>query len=231
MADVDRDVVVLGGGPAGLAAAWRAAQAGRSVLLLERAPAVGGMAASFEVAGVRVDTGSHRLHPATPAPVLTLLRDLLGDDLQTRPRNGRLRVYDRWVGFPLRPTELARTLPPTAVLRIGRDAATRPFTRGDPASYASLLVDARSGRSCTTRSTGRTRRSCGGCPAGTSTPSRPAAGSAPAASGASPESSSAGTAPGRGRCSSTRAAASARSSTCSPRRRCGPGRASRPAPT
>jgi protoporphyrinogen oxidase len=138
MADVD--VVVLGGGPAGLAAAWRAARAGRSVLLLERAPAVGGMAASFEVAGVRVDTGSHRLHPATPAPVLSLLRDLLGDDLQTRPRNGRLHVYDRWVGFPLRPTELARTLPPKAVLRIGRDAATRPFSRADPASYASLLV-------------------------------------------------------------------------------------------
>ena len=138
MADVD--VVVLGGGPAGLAAAWRAAGAGRSVLLLERAPAVGGMAASFEVAGVRVDTGSHRLHPATPAPVLSLLRELLGDDLQTRPRNGRLQVYDRWVGFPLRPAELARTLPPRAVLRIGRDAATRPFTRPDPASYASLLV-------------------------------------------------------------------------------------------
>jgi protoporphyrinogen oxidase len=137
---VDVDVVVLGGGPAGLAAAWRAALSGRSVLLLDRAPAVGGMAASFEVAGVRVDTGSHRLHPATPAPVLGLLRELLGDDLQTRPRNGRLQVYDRWVGFPLRPIELARTLPPRAVLRIGRDAATRPFTRPDPASYASLLV-------------------------------------------------------------------------------------------
>jgi protoporphyrinogen oxidase len=136
----DVDVVVLGGGPAGLAAAWRAAGAGRSVLLLERAPAVGGMAASFEVAGVRVDTGSHRLHPATPAPVLGLLRDLLGADLQTRPRNGRLRVYDRWVGFPLRPAELIRTLPPAAALRIGRDAATRPFARPDPTSYASLLV-------------------------------------------------------------------------------------------
>ena len=134
------DVVVLGGGPAGLAAAWRAAGSGRSVLLLERAPAVGGMAASFEVAGVRVDTGSHRLHPATPASVLGLLRGLLGDDLQTRRRNGRLRVYDRWVDFPLRPVELARTLPPAALLRIGRDAATRPVTRPDPTSYASLLV-------------------------------------------------------------------------------------------
>jgi protoporphyrinogen oxidase len=134
------DVVVLGGGPAGLAAAGEAARAGRSVLLLERGPAVGGMAASFEVAGVRVDTGSHRLHPASPPAVLDLLRALLGDDLQTRPRNGRLRVYGRWVGFPLRPTELARTLPLGAVARIARDAATRPFARTDPSSYESVLL-------------------------------------------------------------------------------------------
>jgi protoporphyrinogen oxidase len=136
----DVDVVVLGGGPAGLAGAWRAAESGRSVLLLERAPALGGMAASFEVAGIRVDSGSHRLHPASPPAVLAMLRTLLGEDLQTRPRNGRLRVYGRWVGFPLRPAELARTLPLGRVARIARDAATRPFTRPDLTSYESVLV-------------------------------------------------------------------------------------------
>jgi protoporphyrinogen oxidase len=135
----DVDVVVLGGGPAGLAGAMRAAETGRSVLLLERGPEVGGMAASFEVAGIRVDSGSHRLHPATPPAVLDRLRALLGEDLQTRPRHGRLRVYGRWVGFPLRPAELARTLPPAAVARIARDAAVSPFTKADPASYESML--------------------------------------------------------------------------------------------
>ncbi len=134
------DVVVLGAGPAGLAAAWRAAQRGLSVRVLERAPAVGGMAASFEVAGIRVDHGSHRLHPATPPPVLAALRELLGEDLQTRPRNGRLRLYDRWIGFPLRPGELLRTLPPRALRRIARDAVLRPLTPTRTDSYDSLLV-------------------------------------------------------------------------------------------
>ena len=134
------EVVVLGAGPAGLAAAREAATAGRSVLVLERAATVGGMAASFEVAGVRVDHGSHRLHPASPPAVLGLLRELLGEDLQTRPRNGRLRLYDRWVGFPLRPVELVRTLPPGAVRRIGRDAVLRPFAATRSESYESLLV-------------------------------------------------------------------------------------------
>jgi protoporphyrinogen oxidase len=135
------DVVVLGAGPAGLAAAWRAATSGRSVLVLERAAAVGGMAASFEVAGVRVDHGSHRLHPATPPEVLGPLRQLLGEDLQTRPRHGRLRLYGRWVGFPLRPAELARTLPPGALARIGRDALLRPVSRGGrTGSYGTVLA-------------------------------------------------------------------------------------------
>ena len=126
------DLVVLGAGPAGLAAAWRAARRGYGVTVLERAPTVGGMAASFDVAGVRVDHGSHRLHPATPPAVLADLRRLLGDDLQQRPRNGRLHVGDTWVGFPLRPGELVRRLPPSLLAGLARDAATAPVRVGLP---------------------------------------------------------------------------------------------------
>lgn len=138
------DLIVLGAGPAGLAAAWRAERAGLSTIVLEQAPAVGGMAASFEVAGQRVDHGSHRLHPATSAPVLADLRTLLGEDLQCRPRNGRLRVAGRWVGFPLRPGELLGALPAGMLARITAEALTAPGRslvrgRGEPASYADAL--------------------------------------------------------------------------------------------
>lgn len=88
---------------------------------------------------MRVDHGSHRLHPATPPGLLADLRDLLGDDLQTRVRNGRLRVAGQWVGFPLRPAELARALPAAMLARIAAEAATSPFrTVGQP-SFASTL--------------------------------------------------------------------------------------------
>ncbi len=134
------DLIVVGAGPAGLMAAWRASRAGRSVVVLERADAVGGMAASFSVAGVRVDHGSHRLHPSTAPEIMADLRGLLGDDLQTRPRHGRLRVGDRWVGFPLRPADLARSLPAATIARIGADAITAPLRRKDAAtSYAEAL--------------------------------------------------------------------------------------------
>ncbi|WP_113704877.1 protoporphyrinogen/coproporphyrinogen oxidase [Nonomuraea lactucae] len=132
------DLVVLGAGPSGLAAAWRAARRGLSVVVLERAGHPGGLSASFEVAGIRVDHGSHRLHPATPPHLLRDLRELLGDDLQQRPRNGRLRMGDAWVGFPLKAGELARRLPPGLLARVGLDALTAPARRGSP-TYAGTL--------------------------------------------------------------------------------------------
>jgi protoporphyrinogen oxidase len=134
------DLIVVGAGPAGLMAAWRASRSGRSVVVLERANSAGGMASSFSLAGVRVDHGSHRLHPSTAPEIMADLRSLLGNDLQTRPRHGRLRVDDRWVGFPLRPTDLARSLPPATIARIGAEAIAAPWRRGGtPTSYADAL--------------------------------------------------------------------------------------------
>lgn len=133
------DLVVLGAGPAGLAAAWRAARSGLSTVVLERADAVGGMAASFTVAGVRVDHGSHRLHPATAPHVLADLTMMLGDDLQLRRRNGRLRIAGGWVSFPLRATELARALPNGMIARMAGEAVAAPLRRGAPTSYADAL--------------------------------------------------------------------------------------------
>ena len=71
------EVLVVGGGPAGLAAAFLAAREGHRVVLLEAGHRVGGMAASVDIAGQRVDLGSHRLHPAASPGSMGLLRELL----------------------------------------------------------------------------------------------------------------------------------------------------------
>jgi protoporphyrinogen oxidase len=80
---------------------------------LERHHWVGGNAGSFELAGMRVDYGSHRLHPTCDGEVLRDLRALLGYDLLDRPRHGRIRLQGRWIHFPLRPLDLCLKLPPS----------------------------------------------------------------------------------------------------------------------
>ena len=132
-------IAVVGAGPAGLAAAWRAARAGHEVVVLDRAPVVGGMAGSFEVAGLRVDHGSHRLHPATPPPVLAAVRELLGDDLQVRPRHGRIRLLDRWLAFPLRTGDLVRRAPRGFAARAALDALAGPLRRPRADTFAEVV--------------------------------------------------------------------------------------------
>ena len=105
-------VVVLGAGPAGLGLAFKLARRGTfDVTVVERSAVVGGNAGSFEIDGLRVDYGSHRLHPACPPEVMSDIRALVGDDLLDRPRHGRILLSGRWVHFPLKPFDLARSLP------------------------------------------------------------------------------------------------------------------------
>ena len=61
--------VVVGGGIAGLAAAWTLAEAGREVVLLEAAPLVGGKLRVETVAGVQVDVGAEAMLARRPEGV------------------------------------------------------------------------------------------------------------------------------------------------------------------
>lgn len=135
----DADVVVLGAGPAGLAAAYRAAGNGHRVVVVERAERPGGLAGSFEVAGQRVDFGSHRLHPATAPDILAELQRLVGGALQRRRRNGRIRLGGRWIAFPLRAGDLARHLPPSFAAAAVRDAVLGWTRRAHADTFADVL--------------------------------------------------------------------------------------------
>jgi protoporphyrinogen oxidase len=132
-------IAVVGAGPAGLLAAWHAARQGHEVVVLEAASSVGGLAGSFEVAGQRVDHGSHRLHPSTDPELLGELRGLLGGDLQVRQRNGRIAMAGRLLGFPLRTTDLLRSLPRQLAARMAMDAAIAPLRRPRSDTYTEVV--------------------------------------------------------------------------------------------
>ena len=137
-------VVILGAGPSGVGAAYQLARSGKgAATVLERAQVVGGLAGSFELAGLRVDFGSHRLHPACAPEILADIRSLLGADLLDRPRHGRIRLRGRWIHFPLKPLDLALRLPPAFALGTAGDLVARLLPRGAAAeeeSFATVLL-------------------------------------------------------------------------------------------
>src|SRR5215212_677371 len=69
------EVVIVGSGLAGMAAAYRLAKAGRRVRVLEAGPVLGGRTSSWVEGGMPVDSGLHKflgIYRALPA----LLRDV-----------------------------------------------------------------------------------------------------------------------------------------------------------
>ena len=135
-------VVILGAGPAGTGAAYQLTRRGTArVTVLEQRDAVGGNAGSFRLGDMRVDYGSHRLHPACDTEILKDLIRLLGEDLLIRPRHGRIRLRGRWIHFPLKPLDLALHLPKSFTLGVATDMLRKliPKHGATTETFASVL--------------------------------------------------------------------------------------------
>ena len=122
------DVVVLGGGLAGLSAAHSVAAGGRRVRVLEREPEVGGLARTVARGGFRFDLGGHRLF-TEDAGLDRWMRDLLGPDGLTVQRHSRILLRGRYIEYPLRPFDAMRGLGLGMASRIVLDHAARTIAR------------------------------------------------------------------------------------------------------
>jgi protoporphyrinogen oxidase len=125
---------VLGGGPAGLAAAERAAMHGHAVRLHEAAAEAGGNCRTLRIGDCGFDTGAHRLHVRDPADARAF-RDLLGDTLLEVKAPSRILREGRSFLFPPTPLDLARNLPPRLLARAAWDLAFRPRPHGAPDNF------------------------------------------------------------------------------------------------
>ncbi|MFZ2503449.1 MAG: FAD-dependent oxidoreductase, partial [Nocardioides sp.] len=107
--------VVVGGGLAGLVAAYRLTQQGISVIVLEATDRVGGKLRSARVAGCRVDVGAEATLQRRPETV-ALARELGLPVIAPEPASpaifsrGRLRPLPRTLmGAPIDPVSLAES--------------------------------------------------------------------------------------------------------------------------
>jgi len=100
--------VVLGGGPAGLAAATELANQGVEVCVLERAPWVGGLSLTWEHEGFRFDLGGHRWF--TKKEWLDQwFRRLMEGELVDVQRTSRIYFDGRYFDYPVSISNVLRT--------------------------------------------------------------------------------------------------------------------------
>jgi len=140
--------LVLGGGPAGLCAAWRLAEAGHAVEVVETEHQPGGLCMTVERDGFRFDLGGHRLI-SSRAEWIDRLRSLMGPDLLERERRSRIVLDGQRFAYPLEARDLAGKLPLGTVARAGAgylgQAAARKLRPRPVASFEDWTV-ARFGR-------------------------------------------------------------------------------------
>ena len=97
-------IVVLGAGPAGMAAAWRLTKLGYPVTVLERDGAVGGMGRTIKVGDYAVDFGPHTFHIRETAESKEILRTItpfFGENPLTLVRGTRVLLRGKEYVYPL----------------------------------------------------------------------------------------------------------------------------------
>lgn len=136
------DVIVLGGGPAGLGAAWEVASGGARVLVVERDDATGGLCRTHERDGFRFDMGGHRFITADRDLLDRVVR-LAGDDLLLAERTSEVALLGRRFRYPLELGNLLKNLPPRlAVKALASWARARVVPRrGPPATFEDWAVE------------------------------------------------------------------------------------------
>ncbi len=113
----DKPIVVIGGGPAGLTAAYELTKQQRTPIVLEKYNKVGGIARTENYQGYHFDMGGHRFFTKS-AQVQRFWREILGDDFLRRPRLSRIYYDSKYFHYPLKPFNALLGLGPIEGLRI-----------------------------------------------------------------------------------------------------------------
>jgi oxygen-dependent protoporphyrinogen oxidase len=92
------DCVVVGGGLAGLLAAYEASNAGKSVVLYEATKHYGGAIASIDIMGIKVDAGAESFATTRPE-ALSLIKELGLSDLLVTPERSDARIFNQGQSF------------------------------------------------------------------------------------------------------------------------------------
>ena len=136
---------ILGGGPAGLSAAYMLGRRGRQAVVFEADGSVGGIAKTIEFNGYRFDLGGHRFFTKL-GPIQRLWEDMLGEDFLTRPRLSRIYYEGKFFEYPIAAKDVVGRLGLVEAVRCAFSYLWAARNRGAEAHSFEEWVTSRFGR-------------------------------------------------------------------------------------
>lgn len=129
------NVIIFGGGPAGLSAAYEACRLGLAPVLYEKGADVGGLSRTVNYKGYLFDIGGHRFF-SKDGEIRKIWEDVLGPELLVRPRLSRIYYRNRFFDYPLKPLNALANLGPKEAARVLSSYARSRFApRKPPANF------------------------------------------------------------------------------------------------
>ncbi|MCP4415825.1 MAG: NAD(P)/FAD-dependent oxidoreductase [Chloroflexi bacterium] len=110
-------IIVIGGGPAGLTAAYELTKQQQTPIVLEKNDKVGGIARTENYRGYHFDMGGHRFFTKSDQ-VQQFWQEVLGEAFLRRPRLSRIFYNSKYFNYPLKPLNALLGLGPIEGVRI-----------------------------------------------------------------------------------------------------------------
>ena len=136
-------VAVLGGGPAGMTAAWRLAEHGIAATVIEREAAVGGMARTIHHGRYAVDFGPHTFHIRNTEEsrrIIETIRPFFGPDPLVLTRGTRVLLHGKYYVYPLELMQVLTGLNPLlSLVRAAGARMTVDFASGAPVTVNQVV--------------------------------------------------------------------------------------------
>jgi protoporphyrinogen oxidase/predicted dehydrogenase len=136
---------ILGGGPAGLTAAYILGRRGRPGAVFEADGTVGGIAKTIEFNGYRFDLGGHRFFSKLQ-PVERIWEEMLGTEFLKRPRLSRIYYDGKYFNYPITAKDVVSRLGLWESFRCALSYLRSSRNRNDEAETFEEWVTSRFGR-------------------------------------------------------------------------------------
>ena len=141
----ERNVVIIGGGPAGLTAAYQLTKSNVPAIVLEKDSVVGGISRTAKYKGFLFDIGGHRFFTKVKA-VDEMWHEGLAEDFLTRKRLSRIYHNKTFFYYPLRPANALLGLGLWNSVLIVLSYIKAQLTRGGPEDTFDQWVTNRFGK-------------------------------------------------------------------------------------